>query len=85
MGLGAFFKREKGNLNMEQKKLDRISELFRKSKTPEGLTPEEKEEQTALRNEYRRSVVANLAAQLDNTVIVEPDGTKIPVKDRKKD
>ena len=26
---------------MEQKKIDRINELARKAKTPEGLTPEE--------------------------------------------
>ena len=26
---------------MEQKKIDRINELYKKSKSPEGLTPEE--------------------------------------------
>ncbi|MDE5619681.1 MAG: DUF896 domain-containing protein, partial [Ruminococcus sp.] len=36
---------------MNQKKIDRINELSRKSKA-EGLTEEEKAEQTALRNEY---------------------------------
>lgn len=60
---------------MNQKKIDRINELARKSKT-EGLTEEEKNEQTALRNEYRQSVVGNLSAQLENTYIMTPDGKK---------
>ena len=36
---------------MEQKKIDRINELAKKAKTPEGLAPEELEERTALRQE----------------------------------
>lgn len=60
---------------MDQKKIDRINELARKSKT-EGLTEAEKAEQTELRNEYRRAVTGNLAAQLDNTYIMTPDGKK---------
>lgn len=61
---------------MTQEKLDRLNALARKSRTEEGLTPAEKEEQTALRNDFRASVIGNLSAQLDNVVIVEPDGTK---------
>jgi len=60
---------------MNQKKIDRINELARKSKS-EGLTDEEKAEQTELRNEYRKSVVGNLASQLNNTYVVTPDGRK---------
>ena len=45
---------------MEQVKIDRINELARKSKTEAGLTPEEKEEQAALRQEYVAAVRANL-------------------------
>lgn len=60
---------------MTQKKIDRINELARKSKSV-GLTDDEKSEQTALRNEYRQSVVGNLASQLDNTYIMTPDGKK---------
>ncbi len=48
---------------MTKEKIARINELFHKSKT-QGLTEEEKAEQTALRNEYRRSFVANLSQQL---------------------
>ncbi len=60
---------------MEQKKIDRINELSRKSKT-EGLTEEEKLEQNKLRDEYRAAFRRSLASQLDNTYIIEPDGTK---------
>lgn len=60
---------------MDQKKIDRINELAHKSKA-EGLTDAEKAEQTQLRNEYRQSVVGNLAAQLNNTYIMTPDGKK---------
>lgn len=59
-----------------QEQLDRINALARKSRTPEGLTPAEREEQAALRQAYVAAVKASLTAQLDNTYIVEPDGTK---------
>lgn len=60
---------------MTQEKIDRINELARKQKG-EGLTEEEKQEQFLLRREYIESYKASLVAQLDNTYIVEPDGTK---------
>ena len=66
-------------LSLNQQKIDRINELSRKAKT-EGLTDEEKAEQTQLRNEYRQSVIGNLAVQLDNTYIMTPDGKKTKVK-----
>ena len=59
-----------------QEQIDRINELARKAKTPEGLTPEETEERDILRKAYIASVRANLVGQLENTYIVEPDGTK---------
>ena len=58
----------------------RINELARKVKAGEALTPEELEERTRLRNIYKESVVGNLRAQLDNTYIVRPDGTKEKVQ-----
>jgi len=61
---------------MEQKKIERINELARKSKTPQGLTQAEKAEQAALRREYLDAVKANLTAQLDNTYIQTPDGKR---------
>ena len=44
---------------MDQKKLDRISELTRISRVRE-LTEEEKVEREALRNEYRAAMRASL-------------------------
>ena len=61
---------------MDEKKIARINQLAVKSKTAEGLTPEEKQEQLALRREYIDSVVGNLARELDNTYVVEPNGEK---------
>jgi len=59
---------------MEQKKIDRISELTRKSRTPEGLTENEQRERAALRQEYVQAVVGNLEAQLSRIVVTdEPD------------
>ena len=61
---------------MEQKKLDRINELARKAKTPQGLTPEELRERDILRREYIDAFKASLTAQLDRTVVQYPDGTR---------
>ena len=61
---------------MEQKKIDRINELAKKSRTPQGLTPQEKEEQAALRQEYVAAYRRDLEAQLKQIVVVEPDGTR---------
>lgn len=60
---------------MDQNKIKRINELAKKSRS-EGLTEEEKAEQTELRNEYRRAVTGNLANQLNNTYVMTPDGKK---------
>lgn len=56
---------------MTQEKINRINELSRKSRTPEGLTEAEKQEREELRNEYRRGVVANLTGQLNNIEFVD--------------
>ena len=53
----------------------RINELAKKNKA-EGLTPEELTERDKLRRIYIDNVKASLVGQLDNTYIVEPDGTK---------
>lgn len=53
----------------------RINVLAKKAKT-EGLTPEETAERNKLRRIYIDSVKANLVGQLDNTYILQPDGTK---------
>lgn len=61
---------------MEQSRIDRINELARRVKAGEVLTPEEEAERAALRREYIDSVKASLTAHLDNTWVVNPDGTK---------
>ena len=45
---------------MEQKQIDRINELARKAKSPEGLTEWEEAERAALRREYVDSVLGSL-------------------------
>ncbi len=68
---------------MTKEKINRINELACKSKTPEGLTDEEKTEQIALRREYIDSFKASLVGQLENTYIVRPDGSKEKLERKK--
>lgn len=68
---------------MEQKKIDRINELYAKSQR-EGLTPEEKEEQAGLRREYIDSYKRSLVSQLENTYIVDEKGNKKKVQKKGK-
>ena len=60
---------------MTQEKINRINELARKKKSV-GLTDAELREQAVLRREYIDGFKASLVSQLENTYIVEPDGTK---------
>lgn len=53
----------------------RINELAKKAKEA-PLTPEELEERAKLRKIYIDSVKANLVGQLENTYILQSDGTK---------
>ena len=53
----------------------RINVLAKKAKET-GLTEEELAERDKLRRIYIDSVKANLVGQLENTYIIEPDGTK---------
>lgn len=64
---------------MEQRKIDRINALARKSKA-EGLTEAEKAEQAQLRQEYVAAVKASLTAQLENTYLVDDKGKKHKLK-----
>lgn len=65
---------------MESEKLERLSELTAVARKRE-LTFEEKREREALRLEYRAAVTGSLRAQLDNTTIVNPDGSVIKVRE----
>ena len=66
---------------MDQKKIDRINFLARKSKA-EGLTEEEKAEQIELRKEYIESYKRSLMAQLDSITVVEANGEKHKLRKR---
>ena len=61
---------------MLDERIVRLNELAKKSKTPEGLTPEETAERDVLRREYIEAYKSSLRAQLDATVIQTPDGTR---------
>ncbi len=52
-----------------------INALAKKAKQG-PLTPEELEQRDRLRKIYIDSVKANLVGQLENTFILQPDGTK---------
>ena len=53
----------------------RINELAKKAKT-EGLNQKELTERDKLRRIYIDSVKASLTGQLENTYLVNPDGSK---------
>lgn len=65
---------------MDQKQIDRINELARKAKSPEGLTEWEVAERAALRREYIDSVLGSLEGHLENTYIVDEKGNKRKLK-----
>lgn len=66
---------------MDEKKIARINELYKKSKT-EGLTDAEKAEQQNLRQEYVFSMKNNLRNLLNNIDIKEADGTITRLEDK---
>lgn len=66
-------------MNMDEV-INRINELARKVKAGETLTAKELAERDRLRRIYIDSVKANLVGSLENTYIVQPDGTKVKVE-----
>ena len=65
---------EEFEMNMNEV-ITRINELAKKAKES-TLTAEELAERDKLRRIYIDSVKANLVGQLENTYILQPDGTK---------
>lgn len=65
---------------MEKAKIERINALAAKSKTAEGLTESEQQEQKALREEYLTEYRQALRGNRDEIVTLRPDGTKAVVK-----
>ncbi len=68
---------------MEDSRIARINELYHKSQA-EGLTEEEKAEQTRLRQEYIAAVRANMRGQLNNIRILEKDGSVTDLSEKAK-
>lgn len=65
---------------MQESEINRINELYHKSKSV-GLTEEEKEEQAKLRRAYIDDFKKNLRGALENVDIKEADGSITHVKD----
>ena len=65
---------------MDKQSIDRINVLARLAKQRE-LTPEEQEERHELRVKYLAAFRSQMKAQLDNTVVEYPDGSKVPFRD----
>ena len=59
---------------MNEDKIKRINELYRKSKN-EGLSEKELLEQKNLRHEYIMAIRSNLRGTLNNVSILNPDGS----------
>lgn len=59
---------------MKKEEIDRINELYRKSKA-EGLTEGEKKEQDILRKRFIADVRGNLVSNLNNIDMVNEDGS----------
>ncbi len=68
---------------MDEIKIQRINELAKKSKTPSGLTEQEKAEQKILRQEYIASYKRNLVSHLESIYIVDENGNKHKVEKKK--
>ncbi|MGN0383309.1 MAG: DUF896 domain-containing protein [Eubacterium sp.] len=68
---------------MDDSKIARINELYKKSKET-GLTDAEKKEQHILRKEFIEAFRTSLRGQLDNISIQNPDGTITHLKEKAK-
>ena len=64
----------------EKSRTDKLNEYARRIKAGEVLSEEEIADRDRLRQEYIEAFRKNFRAQLDNTVIQYPDGTKKSLK-----
>ncbi len=64
---------------MTDKMIERINQLYKKSKA-EGLTDEEKKEQAELRQKYVQSFRQSLMGTLDNVYLVDEKGNQEKLK-----
>ena len=68
---------------MERRDIERINALTQISRERD-LTPEEQAERKALRENYLKACRSQVRAQLDNTVVESPDGSRASLKDANK-
>ena len=61
---------------MSKEKLSRINDLAKKSKA-EGLSKEEKEEQSKLREEYLQNIRQSFTNQITNMTVIDPEGNDV--------
>ena len=67
----------------EKSRTEKLNEYARRVKAGEVLTPEEIADRDKLRQEYIEAFRKNFRAQLDNTVVQYPDGTKKSLTEKK--
>lgn len=67
---------------IDQKMIDRINELARKSREGQ-LTDDEKKEQQELRQKYIEAYRESMKAQLNSIVLVDEHGNKTKLKQKK--
>ena len=68
---------------MEKRNLERISQLSKLSRERE-LTPAEQAERQELRQNYLKAFRSQMRAQLDNTLVEYPDGSRTSLRDAAK-
>ncbi|NMA82760.1 MAG: DUF896 domain-containing protein [Epulopiscium sp.] len=68
---------------MQQQKIDRINELYKKQKKV-GLTAEEKEEQSQLRKEYLQLIRGNFHQTLENVYMEDKKGNIVSLNKLRK-
>lgn len=61
---------------MSKEKLTRINDLAKKSKA-EGLSKEEKQEQTKLREEYLQNIRQSFTNQISTMTVIDPEGNDV--------
>jgi len=64
----------------EKSRIEKLNEYAARVKAGEVLTPEEIADRDRLRQEFLAEFRKNFRAQLDNTVVQYPDGTKKSLK-----
>jgi len=68
---------------MSKEKLSRINDLAKKSKA-EGLSKEEKQEQTELREEYLQNIRKSFTNQITTMTVIDPEGNDVTPEKVKK-